>query len=103
MMKYNQGDIIKVNGYKNLLFAVVSKNAFIRATGMFHVCPVLPNVPAGPIHLPICGKKGEKGTVLCEQIKVIDPNVRSCSRVDLLAYDDIMNISDTLQGIFEYD
>ena len=49
------------------------------------------------------GKNGESGTVICEQIKAIDPRARGCNRVDLLAYDDIMNVSDTVQGIFEYD
>ena len=59
--------------------------------------------PAGPIHLSVCGKKGESGTVICEQIKAIDPKARGCNRVDLLAYEDIMNVSDAVQGIFEYD
>ena len=29
--------------------------------------------------------------------------IRACNRVDLLAYEDIMNVSDAVQGIFEYD
>ena len=98
-----QGDIIKITGFKKQLFVIVSKNAFIKATGIFHVCPVLQKVKAGPVHIPVCGKNGESGTVICEQIKAIDPEARGCSRVDLLAYEDIMNVSDAVQGIFEYD
>ena len=103
MNNYSQGDIIKITGFKKQLFVIVSKNAFIKATGIFHVCPMLSNVQAGPIHIPVCGKKGESGTVICEQIKAIDPKARECNREDLLTYEDIMNVSDAVQGIFEYD
>jgi mRNA interferase MazF len=41
--------------------------------------------------------------VVCEQIKLIDPGSRSCKRIDRLSYGQLMNISDALQGIFEYD
>lgn len=82
---------------------IVSKNAFIRATGVFHVCPVIREIPAGPVHLRVKGNYGESGTVLCGQIKIIDPDVRTCTKRDFLAYSDIMNLSDTIHGMFEYD
>jgi mRNA interferase MazF len=103
MTELFQGDIIKINGFKKQLFVIVSKNAFIKATGLFHVCPMIQGIPAGPIHIQVKGKNGESGTVICEQIKAIDPMARGCNRVDLLAYEDIMNVSDAVQGIFEYD
>ena len=103
MNEFYQGDIIKISGFKQQLFVIVSKNAFIRATGIFHVCPMMTEIPAGPVHIPVKGKNGDFGTVICEQIKAIDPRERGCSRVDLLAYEDIINISDAVQGIFEYD
>ena len=102
-MKYNQGDIIQIDTYKKQLFVIVSKNAFIRATGIFHVCPILHNVLPGPVHIAINGKDKTKGTVICEQIKAIDPELRNCRRMDYLAYEDIMDISDVIQGLFEYD
>ena len=83
MIDLFQGDIIKIGGFKSL-FMIVSNNAFIQATGVFHVCPVLENV-------------------LCEQIKLIDPEARNCRRLDRLPYGTVMDISDALQGIFEYD
>ncbi|MBO7601273.1 MAG: type II toxin-antitoxin system PemK/MazF family toxin [Lachnospiraceae bacterium] len=103
MNEFFQGDIINIAGFKKQLFVVVSKNAFIKATGIFHVCPMIQGIPAGPLHILIKGKKGESGTVICEQIKAIDPNARGCNKVDRLAYEDIMNVSDAVQGIFEYD
>ena len=102
-MQFCQGDIIKINDYKKQLFVVVSKNAFIRATGLFHVCPYIKDYPAGPVHIPAIGNHGTAGTVICEQIKAIDPSSRACSKTDYLSYKDIMNVSDTIQGIFEYD
>ena len=103
MTEFYQGDIIKISGFKKQLFVIVSKNAFIRATRIFHVCPMIPGIPAGPIHIEVKGKNGESGTVICEQIKAIDPKARGCNRVDLLSYENLMNVSVTVQGIFEYD
>jgi mRNA-degrading endonuclease toxin of MazEF toxin-antitoxin module len=101
--EFNQGDIIKITGYRKQLFVIVSKNAFIKATGIFHVCPMLQGIQPGPLHIPVIGKRNEAGTVICEQIKAIDPKARVCNKIDFLAYEDIMNVSDAVQGIFEYD
>ncbi|MCR5789210.1 MAG: type II toxin-antitoxin system PemK/MazF family toxin [Lachnospiraceae bacterium] len=103
MNEFCQGDVIRIEGFKKQLFVIISKNAFIRATGIFHICPMLPGIPAGPVHIEVKAKRGEAGTIICEQIKAVDPKARRCSRVDLLAYKDIMNVSDAVQGIFEYD
>ena len=61
MTEFYQGDIIKISGFKKQLFVIVSKNAFIRATGIFHVCPMIPGISAGPIHIEVKGKNGESG------------------------------------------
>lgn len=103
MTELCQGDIIRVENYKNMNFVIVSKNAFIRATGVFHVCPMLDNAKEGPLHIPVTGEKNTKGTLICEQIKLIDPSARGCTRKDRLSYPQVMNVSDALQGIFEYD
>lgn len=101
MIDFFQGDIIRVSGYKDN-YMIVSRNAFIRATNVFHISPVL-NCPEGPTHIHIIGNNGIDGTVMCEQIKLIDPSVRSCSWVDRVPYRMIMEVSDVIQGIFEYD
>ncbi len=101
-MAYYQGDIVKINNYKNK-FIIISKNAFIRATHVFHVCPLFDNYPEGPLHIKIKGRNDTQGVVICEQMKLIDPSVRNCSRIDNIPYESIMNISDAIQGIFEYD
>ena len=101
-MEFFQGDIIKISGFKNY-FLIVSENAFIKATNVFHIGPVSENNEDGPLHIAIVGKQKTSGTVFCEQMKLIDPSVRACNKVDRISYDAMMNISDAIQGIFEYD
>lgn len=43
-----------------------------------------------------------KGEVLCEQMKLLDLHVRGYKKISEIAMNDIMNISDAIQGIFEY-
>ena len=102
MTVFSQGDIVKIRGFRNL-FLIVSKNAFIAATHMFHVSPILTQTAKGPLHISVKGVGGTEGIVICEQIKLIDPEARSCSRQDRLSYGALMDISDAIQGIFEYD
>ncbi len=102
-MTYCQGDIVKISGFEKSYFIITSKNSFIRALGVFHVSPLLQKIVDGPLHIAVIGKKGTKGTVICEQIKMIDPDVRAVNKIDSLKYQDIMNISDAIQGMFEYD
>lgn len=101
-MFFAQGDIIKISGFKTD-FLVISKNSFINAVRMFHVCPLLTDVEAGPLHIPVTGNNGSSGTAICEQIKLIDPAIRNCRKTDWLPYGQIMEISDAIQGMFEYD
>ena len=102
MAGFSQGDIIKIGNYKEL-FLVVSKNAFIKAAKVFHVCPLLPDVPEGPLHIKVCGNKGTGGIAIIEQVKMIEPAFRRCVHKDRIGYSDIMEVSDALQGVFEYD
>ena len=102
MTDYYQGDIIKMRGFRNS-FLILSNNAFIQATGMFHVCPILKGIDQGPLHIEISGVNHTSGTAICEQIKLIDPGSRPCHKEDYLNYASKINISDAVQGIFDYD
>ena len=103
MTELSQGDVVKISGFRNR-FLVVSKNSFIKSTGMFHVCPIIPGAAPGPVHIAVTLLKSEKqDTVVCEQIKLIDPNERGIGSVDRISYADKMEVSDTIQGMFEYD
>ena len=81
MMNFSQGDIIKISNLKDAML-VVSKNEFIKKTGVFHVCPLLENYAEGPLHIKVRGVKDTSGTAICEQLKLIDPSARSCKRID---------------------
>ncbi|MBR2121890.1 MAG: type II toxin-antitoxin system PemK/MazF family toxin [Lachnospiraceae bacterium] len=85
------------------MFLIISSNAFIKAVGAFHVCPVLNDYPDGPLHIRITGQNGIAGTAICEQLKLIDPEARVCMKLDRIPYHSIMDISDAVQGIFDYD
>lgn len=102
MIDFYQGDVIKIAGSKGR-FLIISKNSFIRATGVFHVCPIVTGIEEEPLHIRIKGLSGESGIAVCEQLKLIDPAARGCSKADRIPYMAIMNISDAIQGIFEYD
>ena len=102
MQDFRQGDIIQINGFRQP-FVIVSKNSYIKSTGMFHVCPFLTGIKEGPVHISGTGVKGIQGVAVLEQIKLIDPGARTISKTDWLSYRDIMEMSDALQGIFEYD
>lgn len=100
--KYAQGDVIKIDGKKNL-FLIVSNNTFIRYTGSFHICPLVTDADNGPLHIEVHTSKGFNGKAICEQLLLINPSNKSCSKCDDISYDQIMNISDAVQGIFEND
>ncbi len=102
MTEYSQGDIVRIDGLRDK-YLIISNNSFIRYTGFFHVCPILEKHHPGPLHISITGRNGTKGVAICEQIKLIDSKSRSCTFSDSIPYDAIMNISDAVQGIFEYD
>ncbi|QFJ55924.1 hypothetical protein [Pseudobutyrivibrio xylanivorans] len=102
MKDFYQGDIIKIAGFGNL-FLIVSKNSFIRERQMFHVCPIVKADLVNPMCIPVKGNEGNEGTAICEEIKLIDPLARNCSKVDRLNYWSVINISDAIQGMFEYD
>lgn len=102
MTEFSQGDLVRIAGYKEL-FLVVSKNAYIKSTGMIHVSPVLSRCEEGPLHIAVHGNKGSTGTAVCEQIKLMDPSKRGIRTEDRIPYQELMNISDAIQGIFEYD
>ena len=99
-MKYaEQGSILKVNGI-NVPVVVVSKN-FFNETGQAIVCPVYRNVEEGPLHISI-DAPSVNGFVLCEQVKHVDLSSRKFTKITDIGFFDLMNISDAIMGIFDY-
>jgi len=99
MFSIEQGEILKVENIKYPVL-VVSKN-FFNKTEQAIVCPIIQDKPDDPLHIPF---KAEKlsGTVLCEEMKLMDFRYRGFSLLDRIAYSDIINITDAIQSIFDY-
>jgi PemK-like protein. len=94
-----QGDILSVERI-NTPILVVSKVYFNR-TEQIIACPILKNASVDPLHIPII-VTDMKGIVLCEQMKLLDLRVRGYKKLTELKIEDIMNIADAIQSIFDY-
>lgn len=98
-MSVEQGDIIKIEKLKGQ-FLVVSKN-FFNETEQVIVCPIVQDTFLEPLHIEI--KTNEmNGIVMCEQMRMIDLRYRGYKKIDRIPYSDIVNITDAIQGIFDY-
>lgn len=99
MLPIEQGDILSVERIKEPVL-VVSKN-FFNTTEEVIVCPIIKNAPPDPLHIVV--KTGiVEGVVLCEQMKLLDLRIRGFKKLDHIKYTDIINITDAIQGIFDY-
>lgn len=95
----HQGDILKIEKIKNPVL-VVSKD-FFNETGEIIGCPIFDYNVESPLHIEIRTKK-MKGYVQCEKLALLDLNVRGFSLMDEIPIHYVMDITDTIQGIFDY-
>jgi len=100
MNEIAQGDILSVERI-NTPILVVSKTYFNR-TEQIIACPVLKNASEDPLHIPIIARDMQGGIVLCEQMKLLDLRVRGYKKLTELKIEDVMNITDAIQSIFDY-
>ena len=99
MSRVEQGDLLKVAGL-NYPVMVVSNN-FFNETGKAIVCPIVKNAVEGPLHIRLKESTVE-GYVLCEQVRYLDLTVRRFSKLGDAHYYDVMDISDAVMGMFDY-
>ena len=95
----NQGDILKVENIR-MPVLVVSKD-FFNQTNEIIGCPIFEKGEAGPLHIHIKTEEVD-GYVQCEKMALLDMNIRGYSKIDRIHYPDIINITDAIQGIFDY-
>ncbi|MCR5008228.1 MAG: type II toxin-antitoxin system PemK/MazF family toxin [Oribacterium sp.] len=95
----NQGDILKIERIKKPVL-VVSKD-FFNQTFEIIGCPVFETGEAGPLHIHIKTENVE-GYVQCEKLALLDMKVRGYTKIGRIHYPDIINITDAIQGIFDY-
>ena len=99
MTKYEQGDLLRVCGLAYPVMVV--SNNFFNGSGKAIVCPIMEKAVEGPLHIRLKECPIE-GYVLCEQVRFVDLTVRHYSKMTAAHYFDIMDISDAVMGIFDY-
>lgn len=99
MLSIEQGDLLKVDGIAHIV--IVVSNNFFNRSGKALACPILRKASPGPLHIPISNAIIE-GMVLCEQVRYLDLTARHFTKLSQAHYFEIMDISDAVMGIFEY-
>lgn len=98
-VRFEQGDILRIEHFRFPLL-VVSKNFFNEAEQAV-CCPVIQDADPGPLHIKIHGTE-ISGTVFCEQLRYFDLRCRGYTKLDHLDLRSIMDITDAVQGVFDY-
>lgn len=99
MTAIEQGDLLKVEGIQHPV--IVVSNNYFNQSGKAIVCPILKKAVPGPLHIELKDSPVE-GFVLCEQVRYLDLASRRFSKMTQTHYFDIMDISDAVVGMFEY-
>jgi mRNA-degrading endonuclease toxin of MazEF toxin-antitoxin module len=95
----HQGDILKLENF-NLPVLVVSKDYF-NMSGEIVGCPIFKENHASPLHIRVEANKNN-GFVQCEKSALLDLNTRDYSITGRIHMQDIIEITDAIQGIFDY-
>lgn len=98
-MLIEQGDIIKIENIKGSVL-VVSKD-FFNKSGTIIGCPIVTDIFEDALHIRI-NAEDIKGVVLCEHMRLFDMNTRGYSKIGSVKYEEIIDITDAIQGIFDY-
>lgn len=98
-LPFEQGDILSIEKIKEPIL-VVSKNFFNHSEQAI-VCPIVKNAVPDPLHIEIVTEEVQ-GSVLCEQMKLLDLRYRGYKKISRIKYPDIINITDAIQSIFDY-
>lgn len=94
-----QGDLLKVDGVAHPV--IVVSNNFFNKSGKVIACPILKKAVPGPLHIPLSDSAVD-GFVLCEQVRYLDLTARHYAKLGQVHYFEIMDISDAVMGMFEY-
>ena len=94
-----QGSILFLAGTEQTV--LVLSREFFNKTGMLIVCPVRKNAGHAALNIPVSAGD-HSGYALLDQRKGIDIRARHYSVLDEISFDQIQNISDAVQDIFDY-
>ena len=99
MTEIQQGEILFLE--KNSQHVLVLSREFFNRSGMAVVCPLLNQVSGDALHIDIFTET-YTGTAMLEQLRSLDLQARFFRRISRISYEQIQNISDAVQGIFDY-
>ena len=95
----NQGDILRIDRIRQPV--LIASKTFFNQTGEIIGCSIYENGKPGALHIHICTDKVD-GYVQCEKLALLDLNIRMYSKIDRIHMSDIIEITDAIQGIFDY-
>lgn len=99
METIQQGEILCL---EKLPFPVlVLSKAFFNRSGLAIACPIRQEVLEDALHISVITEKMQ-GTAMLEQMRSIDLRARYYSRIGMLDFEQIQNIADAVQSIFDY-
>lgn len=99
MTTVEQGDVLNVEKISVPLL-VVSKNFFNQQEEAF-VCPVVKETSIDPLHIRL-SQTSEDGSVLCEQLHMLDLHVRCYKKIGHITCEKVIDITDAIQSIFDH-
>ena len=99
MTKAEQGDVLRIDGISQPVI-VVSQNNFNKS-GSVVVCPIVEKATESPLHISL-KTSSVSGTVLCEQVRYLILARRRFVKLSTTHLFEIMDISDAVMGIFDY-
>ena len=99
MEPLQQGDVLKIEKIKHPVLVV--SNDFFNTSGEIIGCPIINNSMPGPLHIWMSTENVE-GYIQCEKLALLDLSIRGHEKIDRLPIYEMMNVSDAIQGIFEY-
>ena len=103
MLKAEQGDVLRVQGIRQLVLVV--SNQFFNEIGEAMVCPLMNEIPLNAIHPEVMiqgGSSSQTARVACEHIRHLDLNARFFTKVGSVDYFQMMDICDILVSLVEY-
>ena len=96
----HQGDILQIEKIKHPVL-VVSKD-FFNTSGEIIGCPIISNSNSGPLHIWTSVDEGIEGYIQCEKLALLDLSIRGHKKVGRIPMSEVVNVSDAIQGIFDY-
>lgn len=95
----HQGDILKIEKIKHPVL-VVSKD-FFNSSGEIIGCPIISDSNPGPLHI-WTHMDDIEGYIQSEKLALLDLSVRGYKRIGRISLAEVINVSDAIQGIFDY-